>query len=115
MSHELRTPLNAIIGFSEAMQMQIFGPLGSAKYNEYLDHINGSGSHLLALADDILHVSKIEFGKLTLDETAFELGDAIRAGIALVCERARNPGVLIMVVAPATGLRVGADERKINH
>jgi signal transduction histidine kinase len=115
MSHELRTPLNAIIGFSEAMQMQIFGPLGSAKYNEYLDHINGSGSHLLALVDDILDVSKIEFGKLTLDETAFELGDAIRASIALVRERARNAGVRVVDVAPATGLRVVADERKIKQ
>src|SRR5258708_37189896 len=115
MSHELRTPLNAIIGFAEVMQMQIFGPLGSAKYNEYRDHINGSGSHLLALVDDILDVSKIEFGKLTLDETAFELGDAIRASIALVRERARNAGVRIVDVAPATGLRVVADERKIKQ
>ncbi len=115
MSHELRTPLNAIIGFSEAMQLQIFGPLGNAKYGEYLDHINGSGSRLLALVDDILDVSKIEFGKLTLDETDFELGDAIGASIALVRERARSAGVRIVDNAPATGLRVIADERKIKQ
>jgi signal transduction histidine kinase len=115
MSHELRTPLNAILGFSEAMQMKIFGPLGSDKYGEYVDHINGSGSHLLALINDILDLSKIEFGKLTLDESELALGEAIRASIGMMRERAQAAGVRIVDAMPAAILRVVADERKLKQ
>ena len=68
MSHELRTPLNAIIGFAEMMQAQIFGPLGTAKYQEYVTDICDSGHHLLELINDVLDVSAIEAGKLKLFE-----------------------------------------------
>ncbi len=54
MSHELRTPLNAVIGFSEAMQQKIFGPLGSDRYASYVDDIHDSGIHLLGIINDIL-------------------------------------------------------------
>ncbi len=90
MSHELRTPLNAIIGFSEAIKLRIFGPLGDHRYDEYVEHIHGSGAHLLALINDILDISKIEFGKLTLDETELALGDLIRATIALLLNLLSN-------------------------
>src|SRR5260370_37138702 len=66
MSHELRTPLNAIIGFSEAMKMQIFGPLGSAKYNEYLDHINVWGSPLTATYPTPLDITVLHLVKTPL-------------------------------------------------
>ena len=62
MSHELRTPLNAIIGFSEVIQKETFGPVGSVKYREYAGHINESGRHLLEIISDILDLSKIESG-----------------------------------------------------
>ncbi|MEE8539555.1 MAG: PAS-domain containing protein, partial [Woeseiaceae bacterium] len=68
MSHELRTPLNAILGFSELMGYATLGPLGNPKYEEYTKDINDSGRHLLGLIDDILDLSKIEAGKLELDE-----------------------------------------------
>jgi signal transduction histidine kinase len=115
MSHELRTPLNAILGFSEAMQMQMFGPLGAEKYDEYVAHINESGSHLLALISDILDISKIEFGKQTLDEDDVELGHAIRSCLALVRERARAGGVRIVDSLLSRIVRVHADERKLKQ
>src|SRR5262249_2790123 len=59
MSHELRTPLNAIIGFSEVMQVGLFGPLGSPKYHSYVNDIRDSASHLLTVITDILDVAKI--------------------------------------------------------
>ena len=68
MSHELRTPLNAIIGFSEVMRQESFGPVGNAKYKEYIEDINDSGEHLLGLISDILNLSKIEAGKNELCE-----------------------------------------------
>lgn len=67
MSHELRTPLNAIIGFSEMMIQGTFGPLGSERYNEYMQDIHNSGTHLLTLINDILDMSKIEAGRFNLD------------------------------------------------
>ncbi|MCZ2158144.1 ATP-binding protein [Bartonella sp. 220] len=67
MSHELRTPLNAILGFSDIMLQSTFGPLGSQRYKEYMRDIYNSGTHLLTLINDILDMSKIEAGRLTLD------------------------------------------------
>ncbi len=66
MSHELRTPLNAIIGFSEIMQNEMFGALGDPRYKEYMKDIWTSGQHLLQLISDILDMSKIEAGKMSL-------------------------------------------------
>ncbi|HEX9465335.1 MAG TPA: HAMP domain-containing sensor histidine kinase, partial [Alphaproteobacteria bacterium] len=115
MSHELRTPLNAILGFSEAMQMQMFGPLGSDKYDEYVGHINESGAHLLALINDILDISKIEFGKQVLDESEIDLGRTIRSSITLVRERARVGNVRIVDNLLSQLVRVVADERKVKQ
>ncbi len=66
MSHELRTPLNAINGFSEIMLEEMFGELGDARYKEYVGDILASGQHLLSLINDILDMSKIEAGKMTI-------------------------------------------------
>ena len=67
ISHELRTPLNAVIGFSEVMQQALFGPLGHAKYQEYARDIHDSGAYLLEVINDILDMSKIEAGRMSLD------------------------------------------------
>jgi PAS domain S-box-containing protein len=68
MSHELRTPLNAVIGFSEMLQMQMLGPLGSPRYAEYVRDIHGSATHLLSLVNDLLDVTSIESGRRELHE-----------------------------------------------
>ena len=66
MSHELRTPLNAIIGFSQIVRDELFGPVGNAKYKEYLADIEKSGQHLLGIINDILDIAKIEANKVEL-------------------------------------------------
>lgn len=66
MSHELRTPMNAILGFSEAMQLELFGQL-SPTYKDYSDNIHSSAEHLLSLINDLLDLSKVEAGKFELD------------------------------------------------
>ena len=73
MSHELRTPLNAIIGFSEIMSKECFGPLGNRKYGEYPRLIHQSAQHLLEIINDVLDLSKVEAGRLELNETRFEV------------------------------------------
>lgn len=70
MSHELRTPLNAILGFSELM---VRDPKSSAAQRETLGIIERSGEHLLALINDVLDMSKIEAGRMTLEEQSFDL------------------------------------------
>ncbi|XHX76449.1 MAG: PAS domain-containing sensor histidine kinase [Stenomitos frigidus ULC029] len=70
MSHELRTPLNAILGFT---QLLIRGGALNPKQTEQLDTINRSGEHLLTLINDVLEMSKIEAGRVTLNETDFDL------------------------------------------
>ncbi len=63
MSHELRTPMNAIIGFSEMMRNELLGPIGNARYYEYVNDIHESGAHLLSLINEILDLSRIEAGE----------------------------------------------------
>jgi PAS domain S-box-containing protein len=65
MSHELRTPLNSIIGFAEVLQDPTISPL-TEKQARFLGHIHQAGRHLLELISDILDLSKVEAGKLTL-------------------------------------------------
>jgi PAS domain S-box-containing protein len=70
MSHEIRTPMNAILGFSQLMQRD---PALTPRQKQHLDTINRSGELLLAIINDILEMSKIEAGRLTLNPTAFDL------------------------------------------
>lgn len=85
VSHELRTPLNAIIGFSEMMMQRIFGPLGSEKYDEYADVINSAGKHLLDQINQVLDLSKIDAGKVTLEFEDVKI-DEITAYVANLVE-----------------------------
>lgn len=95
MSHELRTPLNAIIGFSDMIQRQMLGPLGSEKYVDYATNIKDSGEHLLDLITDILDMSKIEAGKYDLDLEEVQLGALVNTAVRMIESRA-NEGVLTL-------------------
>ena len=90
MSHEIRTPLNAIIGFSEVMRDELFGPLGSPRYQEYMNDIHDSGIHLLALINDVLDLSKVEAGKLELQEDRVLLGSLVDTVLRLLREKAES-------------------------
>ena len=67
MSHELKTPLNAIIGFSEIMKDEVFGPIGQQNYLGYAADIHASGTKLLSIINDVLDVSRLEGGAITID------------------------------------------------
>jgi signal transduction histidine kinase len=114
MSHELRTPLNAIIGFSEVLAEKMFGEVNE-KQAEYLQDIHSSGTHLLSLINDILDLSKIEAGKMDLELSRFDLGDALENSMTLVRERASKNSVnLALERAGEVGEWV-ADERKFKQ
>lgn len=73
MSHELRTPLNTVMGFSEMMAEEVLGPHRVPAYGGYARDILASGRHLLALADDLLDLARIESGHRVLLETPVDL------------------------------------------
>ncbi|HZW20965.1 response regulator [Noviherbaspirillum sp.] len=87
MSHELRTPLNAIIGFSEVLKDGLVGKL-EAQQKEYIADIHGAGKHLLALINDILDLSKVEAGKMTLELEPVPVEMLVRECLHVVRERA---------------------------
>lgn len=89
MSHELRTPLNAIIGFSDMIRNSVYGPLGSNRYNEYVEHIHDSGTHLLELIRDILDVARVEAGRLTIAPEEISVNEAFNDCAAMVAPRAQ--------------------------
>lgn len=101
MSHELRTPLNAILGFSEVMKSEVFGPLGKPIYIEYSGHIHASGEHLLGLINDILDLSRIEAGRMTLTLSPVDLELLGHDALSMVKHRADAAGVhLRLKIAP---------------
>jgi two-component system cell cycle sensor histidine kinase PleC len=114
MSHELRTPLNAIIGFSEMMQRQLLGPIGTEKYLDYIGGIRESGEHLLDLITDILDMSKIEAGKYELDLEEFNLLKVLRLGAHMIEGRALDAQVRIITEIPEEGdTTITADRRAV--
>jgi len=114
MSHELRTPLNAIIGFSEALADGLLGEM-SAEQSEYIGEILQSGRHLLALINDILDLSKIEAGKMSLDPEHID-GEALLVGaLTIVREQAARKGVQLRTdIAAEVGTFV-ADPRRVRQ
>ncbi len=112
MSHELRTPLNAILGFSDAMRS---GELGNVKNEEYLRDIHDSGSHLLAMINDILDVSKIEAEKLDIFEERVDVGATVDACLRLMKERAAKGGVRLVRDIARKLPALYADERRVKQ
>jgi len=93
VSHELRTPLNAILGFSEVMQLEIFGPLGAPQYRTYAKDVHASGRLLLDIINDILDISKIEAGRMELFPEAVTAAEAFEYCLRLVSGRAQASGI----------------------
>ena len=83
MSHELRTPLNAILGYTELIVDRIYGEVPE-KINEVLERVQKSGRHLLGLINDVLDLSKIEAGQLTLDLSDYSFSDVVQAVVSAV-------------------------------
>ncbi|ATX78678.1 Signal transduction histidine kinase [Mariprofundus aestuarium] len=99
MSHELRTPLNAILGFSQLMQMD---PEMSEESRANLQTINRSGSHLLTLINDVLDMSKIEAGKIDLQNDSFNFEELVREAVDMMLVRASSKGVELLIDPEST-------------
>jgi signal transduction histidine kinase len=111
MSHELRTPLNAIIGFSEVIIAQIFGPLGSPKYQEYAEDILRSGRFLHDLISDMLDMVKIEAGHRNLQLETIDFAVEIDEALRMIRPRAESGEVTLEQEVLAAPAAITADRR----
>ncbi|GLS46517.1 PAS domain-containing sensor histidine kinase [Methylobacterium brachythecii] len=112
MSHELRTPLNAIMGFADLMESEVYGRLGDPRYVSYCRDIQESGTYLLSVIDDILHMARIEAKRVSLDRREIAASDAVRDAVKLVEIAAKAKGVGLRVEMQPS-LRLLADERAL--
>ncbi len=115
MSHELRTPMNAVIGFTEIIRKEVFGPIGSPKYQEYLRDIALSGQHLLHVVNNILDLAKVEAGKWVMEETTSDLRMLCESTVQMVRERARSAEVSVSIAPNAPALSLRADQRLVRQ
>jgi len=114
MSHELRTPLNAIIGFSEVLRDGLMGEM-SDKQRGFIGDIFSSGKHLLSLINDILDLSKVEAGKMTLDLEPVQVSSFFVNSLSIIREKAATRHIrLVMDAAEELGT-IHADGRKIKQ
>ncbi len=111
MSHELRTPLNAILGFSDIIGSRLFGDGALDRYASYARDIHGSGTHLLAIINDILDLSKIEAGRAELEESDVSLADIVEETRRLVGEHRHF--VVFQVELPQPPPLLHVDMRKV--
>ncbi|NEO45140.1 MAG: PAS domain-containing protein [Moorea sp. SIO4A3] len=113
MSHELRTPLNAILGFTQLMNRD---SSLNQEHQEYLAIISRSGEHLLNLINDILEMSKIEAGQITVNETSFDLYRLLDSLEEMLGLRAASKGLqLIVYREPELPRYVKTDEGKLRQ
>jgi len=114
MSHELRTPLNAIIGYTELIADSIYGQVPD-KMREVLERVDKSGRHLLGLINDILDLSKIEAGQLTLALTAYSM-DGVAQAVATSVGALAAEKKLGFDLVMADDLPIGqGDERRLTQ
>lgn len=115
ISHELRTPLNAIIGFAEVLEGELFGPLGHARYKEYVGDIREAGSHLLSLINDILDLARMESGHLPIEMADLPLAEVVLPAVRLIAQRAAQRQIAFHYEIPPPDLKLRADRLRLRQ
>ena len=110
MSHELRTPLNAVLGFSQLLRLSTTTPLTDAQFERFR-HIDNAGSHLLALVNDVLDLSRVESGNLTLVLEPVNLVSVAERALSMISTMANAARVEVSIspfcaAAGTTGRKV---------
>ena len=111
MSHELRTPLNAILGFSQLLEMDGLTP----EQGENVAFITQAGRHLLELINEILDISRIESGQLTISAEPVAVDELVREAVALAGPLAKERGIEIDAVDAACACHVLADRQRLRQ
>ena len=111
MSHEIRTPMNAIVGLTHLMQRAGPSPL----QRERLTKIEMAGRHLLSIINDILDLSKIEAGRLQLEQADFHLSSILDNVVSIIGEQARSKGLKIEVDPDGVPIWLRGDPTRIRQ
>ncbi len=114
MSHELRTPLNAILGLGEVLQDEVYGKL-NAPQRRSLQTIERNGQHLLALINDVLHLSKIEAGHLSIEPNAVSVKAVCSASLNLIREQINEKQQRLQIQYPTISPVIRGDELRLRQ
>ncbi|WP_407283298.1 PAS domain-containing sensor histidine kinase [Methanolobus sp. WCC1] len=114
MSHELRTPLNSVIGFSDMLLGGAGGEL-SEKQLRYLTNISNSGKHLLSIINEILDISRIESGEMTINKQKILLGEVYEEIHSILKQLADNKSIDFQMPLESEETYVYADKVKLKQ
>ncbi len=114
ISHELRTPLNAIIGFSDIMTQEMFGPVGTDRYSDYCKDIYSSGTYLLNVINDILDMSKIEAGRMSIETETVNASESAEDASRIVTGAATEKNITVTTDV-VENVSVHADKRALKQ
>ncbi len=114
MSHELKTPLNAVLGFSEIIRDEMLGAVGQPVYRDYAADIHSSGKRLLAIINDVLDVSRLEGGLLTIDARQTGAQDIAEQAVSLA-RSATGEERFIGIHVPFDLPSVNVDPRRLSQ
>jgi PAS domain S-box-containing protein len=113
MSHELRTPLTTILGFAQLLADESLGTL-TDRQKRYVQHIDGGGHQLLSLVNDILDLSKVKAGQMTLADDPLDAREVLHTAAVQVGALAESKGIE-MVERPGPAIRFIADGRRVHQ
>jgi signal transduction histidine kinase len=112
MSHELRTPMNAILGYTELILNKMYGEI-PAKMEGVHERVQSNGRHLLGLINDVLDLSKIEAGQLTLSLADYSISEVVHVVLNAVGSLATEKKLVLKTELPRDLPRARGDERRI--
>ncbi|HWM79251.1 MAG TPA: GAF domain-containing protein, partial [Methylomirabilota bacterium] len=114
MSHELRTPMNAVLGYTDLILDDIFGDV-PAPIRETLERVKTNGHHLLSLINDVLDLSRMEAGQLTLSLGDYAMGEVVHAVVSAVESLAAGKKLAFKAIVPADLPPGRGDERRLTQ
>lgn len=114
MTHEIRTPLNAIIGFTDMICNELHGPIGNERYKSYLQDVQSSANHLLAVINEILDFSQIEAKRHIVNHSRFPLRDCMAEVCSLTKQQvSANGNWLLLDEIP--DVMIESDQQKLSQ
>ncbi|NML16809.1 hybrid sensor histidine kinase/response regulator [Azohydromonas caseinilytica] len=113
VSHEMRTPLNAVLGFTQLLRLQLRDPAG-VREDQYLEHIETAGRHLLAMVEDLLVLQRAHVGALKVELQSVAAAHSVQHALALLAPQAAAAQVCLLQDVPAE-LHVRADPVRLHQ
>ena len=115
VNHEIRTPLNVITGFAEVIMAERFGPIGNERYGEYIKDIYAAGTHLVALLNDLVDLSRVENGNAELNFANVSLNALTQQCVGIMQPQANKARIIIRTALTPALPNVVADERSMRQ